>query len=485
MRDVEMTYPTRDTPALRVASIDIEAGSHVVVIGMSGSGKSTLLDVITGVAPSVTGGHCRGVVRVGVEEVQQLQHAHPIAAVFQEPEAQIFVGMVAEEIAFGLRQAQLPAMVIAQRVRTVLAELGISHLARRDCATLSGGELQRVLLAAALALQPSVLVLDEPTSQIDAASERRFWDAVAAARQARSLTIVTVEHRLSRVLHDADKVIVCVNGVASDAGPPHEIANGRLACLQAPYEQLAPAGVWTRATPRLQVRARRVVAAASSDHVVMRDMDFALMPGSIVTLEGSNGSGKSTLLRAIRGLGASDMDVFVDGHPRGDLRSSVGSVALLSQEAGMLVAGRSVRDAASLTAVQFDIDLRLIDEALTSGGLGWARNMDPASLSVGERQRLAIISATAHRPLVWLLDEPTRGMDVRSRRWVAMLLLAHAAAGGVVLVATHDSALAAAIATHRLRLDTQTGPSLMSVRRDDAGRPMEVVKSSEIAVVTT
>jgi ABC-type multidrug transport system ATPase subunit len=151
----------------------------------------------------------------------------------------------------------------------------------------------------------------------------------------------------------------------------------------------------------------------------------------------------------------------------------------------MLVAGRSVRDAASLTAVQFDIDLRLIDEALTSGGLGWARNMDPASLSVGERQRLAIISATAHRPLVWLLDEPTRGMDVRSRRWVAMLLLAHAAAGGVVLVATHDSALAAAIATHRLRLDTQTGPSLMSVRRDDAGRPMEVVKSSEIAVVTT
>jgi energy-coupling factor transport system ATP-binding protein len=317
-----------------------------------------------------------------------------------------------------------------------------------------------------------LLILDEPTSQVDAASERRFWDAVDDARRTRGIAVVAAEHRLDFLRTRADRVVVVADGrITADVSivDADSVAGSLLAD---PYVGLVPAPVPVAAVARLQVRVDRLVVGEGTSEArsLLRGLSLAVSPGALVTLEGPNGAGKSTLLRAIRGLHPSAIDVRVDGQARGDVGASVRQVAFLSQGAGALLPGRTVRHAIEQTCRRLRLDVAAAHAALVAAGLADRIDAHPSELSVGERQRLALVAATAHRPHIWLLDEPTRGMDAHARRWVACHLLAHAAAGGVVLVATHDSALAAAVATHRLRLDLQTGPTLLPVRRDAMGR---------------
>lgn len=473
--DASMRYPDSEAPALVGASLAIDPGELVVVTGPSGGGKSTLLDVITGTAPHATGGTRTGEVRLG-DHVLGLVRADDrgrIASVFQHPESQVLVGIVAEEVAFGLRQTGRPIQEVEAAVLAVLDELDIRHLARRDCGTLSGGELQRVLLAAALAVDPAVLVLDEPTSQVDAATERRFWDAVDRVRRERGIGVLVAEHRLDALLGRADRVVHVVEGRVAATLLPAQVRDELPELLADPYADLAPLVPNPFGAPRLAVRVDRLTVgehadARGSERTLLRNLAVALAPGSIVTLEGANGTGKSTLLRAIRGLHPGAF-VQVDGRRRADVGASAGLLAWLSQGAGAMVPGRTVRDCAIEASVRLGVGEARALEALAAAGLEPHAHRHPGELSVGQRQRLALVAATSHRPPVWLLDEPTRGMDPRSRRWVALHVLAHAAAGGVVLVATHDPQLAAAIATHRLRLDSRTGPSLVPVARDRTG----------------
>ncbi|MCW2920705.1 MAG: ATPase component of various ABC-type transport system with duplicated ATPase domain [Thermoleophilia bacterium] len=476
--NVSMTYPAADEPSLLDASLVVAPGELVVITGASGSGKSTLLDVVTGVAPRATGGVRRGEIRLGAHVMGSSRQVGDlrVAAVFQDPEAHVLVGQVAEEVAFGLRHAGVPIAAIEQRVLHALDQLDVRHLARRDCATLSGGELQRVLLAAALAVEPAVLVLDEPTSQVDATSERRFWDAVDHARRTRGIGVLAAEHRLDHVLQRADRIVVFAHGrIVADTSPAwiDKVAPQIRADA---YADLAPAPIAPSGPARLSVRIDRLDANAhdatdaGARHTLLRGLAFAAPAGSIITLEGPNGTGKSTLLRAIRGLHDEHAGVLVDGRARGDVGGSVQSLAFLSQGAGAMLPGRTVRHAIEETCRRLGIDVAAAHDALNAAALADRLHAHPSELSVGERQRLALVAATAHRPPVWLLDEPTRGMDATARRWVAQHLLAHARAGGVALVATHDPALAAAIATHRLRLDLRTGPTLLPVPRDEQGR---------------
>lgn len=475
-RDVSLTYPGAAAPSLDGASLQIAPGELVLVLGPSGSGKSTLLDVLSGVAPATTGGCRRGTIRIGAAQLLRCGDARGlVAAVFQHPEAQILAGQVAEEVAFGLRQTGLPLAEVEARTHQALADLRLLHLATRRCSTLSGGELQRVLLAAALALDPRLLVLDEPTSQSDAASEQAFWDAVDRARRERGIGVIAAEHRVSHVLHRCDRVLVLEEGHVAHQLQPSAIAAGGHPWHADPYAGLAPVrpaadGARLRVhIPRLEVSETTSGAA----RVLLRDLSMALPAGSVITLEGPNGSGKSTLLRALRGLHPAPQSVVsVDGVRRGQVGSSVPLLGYLSQQAGTMLPGRTVAEAAAQTVERLRMPASLAWRGLVDAALADVAERHPAELSVGQRQRLAIVAATAHAPVAWLFDEPTRGMDARSRRWTAARVLSHAAGGGVVLLATHDAQLAAAVASHRLRLDLRTGPSLMAVIRDASGRPV-------------
>jgi energy-coupling factor transport system ATP-binding protein len=383
---------------------------------------------------------------------------------FQDPETQVVLGTVRHELAFPLENRGEGAAAVARGVEEVALALGIEALLDRSTGELSGGELQRVALGAALAGRPRLVLLDEPTSQLDpVAGDELVW-LLRRLNEEWGTAVVLAEHRLERCLAHADRVIAMHDGtVACDAAPRAflEWAAERSPALQTPAARLferaglrpPPSGVKeARATLRAHgllddattpapssaaprrvsarkaakapfaVRARGAWCELAGGRAVLRDVDFALAPGERVALMGRNGAGKSTLLSHLGGLRT----------PTRGRVEAAGRVALLLQNPNDYLLHETVGEEASMGALQA-VGL----EALT------ARH--PRDLSGGERQRLAlaVVLDGGEPPCAVLLDEPTRGMDRAAKGELAARLRALDAA---VLVATHDAEFAAAVA---------------------------------------
>jgi energy-coupling factor transport system ATP-binding protein len=460
---VTYTYPGAGRPALRGVSLAIEPGEFVVLAGLSASGKSTLLRAACGLVPHFHGGVFGGRAVAGGLDTRQHGPAE-IAAVagtlFQDPETQVVLGTVRHELAFPLENRGEGAAAVARGVEEVALALGIEALLDRSTAELSGGELQRVALGAALAGRPRLVLLDEPTSQLDpVAGDELVW-LLRRLNEEWGTAVVLAEHRLERCLGHADRVVALHDGaVVCDAAPRGflEWAADRSPALQTPAARLferaglrpPPSGVKeARATLRshglldeaprrhadaparrrarkrdpFAVRARGAWCELPGGPAVLRDVDLALAPGEKVALMGRNGAGKSTLLRHLGGLREPT---------RGRVESS-GRVALLLQNPNDYLLHETVAEEASRTALE-----RVGLEALVE--------RHPRDLSGGERQRLAlaVVLDGGEAPVAVLLDEPTRGMDRAAKGDLAARLRALDAA---VLVATHDAEFAAAVA---------------------------------------
>jgi len=472
------TYPGAGRPALRDVSLEVGEGEMVVLAGLSGSGKSTLLRAACGLVPHFHGGEVAG--RVTVAGLDTREHGPgAIAAVagtlLQDPETQVVMGTVRSELALPLENRGEAPGAVARGVEEAALALGIAGLLDRSTAELSGGELQRVALGAALAGRPRVVLLDEPTSQLDpVAGDELIW-LLRRLNEEWGVAVVVAEHRLERCIAAADRVVALLDGgVACDA-PPREMlawAMEAAPALATPGARLfaraglspPPAGVkQARATLRergllpeadaravspmangtppagpKRWRARRRADAASAlrlrgvwcelpgGRAVLRGVDLAVGRGEIVALMGRNGAGKSTLLRHAAGL----------AKPTRGRVEAAGRVALLLQNPGDYLIADRVGDLAA-------------PAALAAAGLGELADRHPRDLSGGERQRLAlalVAGAAGDRPAVVALDEPTRGMDRAWKEELAVLLRERAAAGAAVLVATHDTELAAALA---------------------------------------
>ena len=218
-------YPERETPALRELNWTVAPGEFVTVTGPSGSGKSTLLRCLNGLTPHHSGGTFDGVVIVAGHDTRHYSPrvlARLTGFVFQDPEAQFVAGRVDDELAFGMEQLGVPTVTMRKRVEEVLDLLGIAALRDRQIATLSGGERQRVAVAAALALQPSILALDEPTSQLDPWGAEEVVAALNRLNEDLGLTIVLAEHRLERVVAHADRLTVLAPGGTVGLDDPRE-----------------------------------------------------------------------------------------------------------------------------------------------------------------------------------------------------------------------------------------------------------------------
>jgi energy-coupling factor transport system ATP-binding protein len=466
-------YPGTPEPALRDVSLAVDDEELVVVCGLSASGKSTLVRAACGLVPHFHGGEIAG--RVTVAGLDTRDHgpaalAGACGTVLQDPETQVLMGTARGELALPLENRGDGAAAVARGVEEAALALGAAHLLDRPTHELSGGELQRVALAAALAPRPRLLVLDEPTSQLDpVVGDDLIW-LLRRLNEEWGTAILVAEHRLERCLAAADRVVALDAGrVACDASPRDFLdwAAPASPALQTPAAQLfARAGLRPPPTGVKQARAAlRAHGLLPADHgeggsedddrarrrrwlrrkrdvrpalelsrlwfewprgrAALRGVDLRLAPGERVALMGRNGAGKSTLLRAAAGL----------LEPTRGRVHAAGRVALLLQSPGDYLVHERVAD-------------ELDGAALDAAGFGALADRHPRDLSGGERQRLAlaIVMGGDHPPGTICLDEPTRGMDRAHRGALASTLRELAAGGTAVLIATHDPELAAAAA---------------------------------------
>ncbi len=493
--NISFRYPGVDGWALREVGWQVGRGSFTLIAGASGSGKSTLLRTLNGLVPHYSGGRFGG--RVLVDGRDTRRHgprdlATTVGFVFQDPESQLVTTRVEDEIAFGPEQFGMAHQALRVRVEESLDLVGIAHLRDREIATLSGGERQRLAIAAALALRPELLVLDEPTSQLDPWSAEEVIGGLVRLNHDLGLTVVLAEHRLERVAAEADAIRFARPDGTWLGGAPRDVLTSPAVPIDflPPVARLGrelgwdPLPITVREGRRSSTRDGRIPvpsAARTADprgvpplltvnrlrlsHPVpggtvdvLRGVDLAIHPGEVVALMGRNASGKTTLLRALAGLHApiagSITQVRVSGAPGTD---GGGLIGYLPQDPGAILFSERVRDEllASRRAAHGRSSSRSlpdIDSLLDRLGLTGLTDRHPRSLSGGQRQRVAIGAVLAGGPRVVLLDEPTRGMDGSLKAELGRLLRGLAADGIAIVLATHDVELAAAVASRIVML---------------------------------
>jgi energy-coupling factor transporter ATP-binding protein EcfA2 len=466
-------YPTGSSAALSEVSLQLAPGEFALLAGRSACGKSTLLRTACGLVPHFHGGELSG--RVEVAGIDTLatdpgELAAAVGYVAQDPETQVVSTTVGAEIELPLEMRGEAPASRARSVEEVALALAIPHLLDRAVDTLSGGELQRVALAAALVSRPRLVLLDEPTSQLDpVAGDELIW-LLRRLNEEWGVSVLLAEHRLERCLAAADRVIGMDAGTVAFDGDPRDFlawAQENDAALETPAARLfslvgiepLPTGVRDARQTLRQVGVDRPPYPASrratgsqwaksvlqtealwveldSDNTrrdVLKGIDLDVRSGERVALMGRNGAGKSTVLRTAAGL----------VKPVRGKVSTADGMALLSQNPSDYLVRERVSE--ELPSEPGAAALRLL-------GLEQKVEEDPRDLSGGERQRLALAIALAGRmegerlPGLVALDEPTRGMDRARKDDLVELIEGLSKRGAGVLVATHDVEFAAAFA---------------------------------------
>jgi energy-coupling factor transport system ATP-binding protein len=505
------TYPGASGPALSDVTLTIDDGAFVLVAGASGAGKSTLLRSLNGLAPHFTGGRVEGRLSVaGRDPVAKGPQAlsRVVGFVFQDPEAQFVLDRVEDEIAFALENGAVPPAEMRARVEEALRLLDLARLRDRPLETLSGGEKQRVAIAAALVFRPRVLVLDEPTSQLDPQSADDVLQALFRLNHDLGLTIVLAEHRLERILAYVNQIIYLPGpGGTVLSGPPRRVLPDMP--LIPPVVTLGKALHWDPlpltvaegrrfaasldARPAASGDARRSKkrqAAKDGDRLVVRDLhfsygdapalrgvDLSVAPGELTALMGRNGSGKTTLLRCIVGLLKPQRgEIMMAGESLlgRETAQICRAVGYLPQAPGDLLFADSVAEELDITLRNHGLQGRAPirpAELMARLGLDGLADRYPRDLSVGQRQRVALGAVTVTMPRLLLLDEPTRGLDYRAKEKLAQLLQDWLAEGVSVLLATHDVELAAQVADRVALLDQgriviDDAPEIVAASRD-------------------
>lgn len=488
------TYPGAERSALKDINLQIPDGELCLVMGPSGSGKSTLLRCLNGLIPHFSGGNLTGSVRVnGLDPVllTPREMSRTVGFVFQDPEAQFVVDRVEDEIAFSLENIAMSKDEMEVRVEEALSLLELTHLRSRRLETLSGGEIQRVAIAAALALKPQILALDEPTSQLDPHGAGEVLEALVQLNQQFGLTIILAEHRLERVIPYAGKIIHLSEEYPHGLiGTPREVL--KQVELNPPMILLGKKFGWeplpltveeareharvskmklmgNKIQSRLfSTRNETLPAFIQVEDVevnygsipALRGVGLHIYPGEITVMMGPNGAGKSTLLRAMVGLTPyQNGRILVNGkdiagRTVADICQQVG---YLPQDPNALLFADTVMEELLITLRNHHMDTSeanpLPGILLDRLGLADKANCYPRDLSTGERQRVALGSILVTHPGALLLDEPTRGLDYSAKRTLLQLLRMWRDEGMAILLVTHDVELAAQMADRVILLE--------------------------------
>ena len=423
VRGLSFVYPTAEVPVLEGLDWSVPQGAFALLVGGTGSGKSTLLSLLK---PEITpAGELAGELRVLGESVADMDvrtSAERVGYVFQDPENQIVCETVWHEMAFGLENLGVSRDEMRRRVAETSYFFGLEDWLHRDTDTLSGGRKQLLSLAAVLALRPRVLLLDEPTSQLDPVAEKNFLHALFRVNRELGCTVVVATHQPRPMLEYATCVYRIEGGrvleadMASLGGREGLLASD--ACQPAQGEAPGAAAIregWFRYD--------------RASGWVLRGLDVAFSAGAVHAIVGGNGCGKSTMLSVLAKTAKLQ---------RGRMMRGAASAALLPQNPKALLVAETVRDELMEWASTCGYDEAAAQEQAARLGLAGLEARHPYDLSGGQRQLLALAKLLLIGPELLLLDEPTKCLDLESRRIIAHALRDHAQAGGTVVMATHD-----------------------------------------------
>lgn len=476
------TYPGAVNPALKDISLDLPEGQLILLIGPSGAGKSTLLRCLNGLTPHFSGGAISGVVRVnGYDPVTATPRvlSRCVGFVFQDPEAQFVTDHVEDEIAFALENVAMSPQAMRVRVEETLELLDLTSLRDRPLKLLSGGERQRVAIAAALALRPTILALDEPTSQLDPKSAEDVLNALVRLNHDLGLTVILAEHRLERVLPYVDSIIYLPDDgspvIFNDArtvmkqvelAPPLVQVGKGLGWQPLPLtikEGLRFSRAWLAEQQRradLPPRHRRHFARTGAPFLqarrvkvnygsqpVLRGVDLDVWPGEIVVLMGRNGAGKTTLLRSLVGLVQPQAgDIRVDGKPNKgrDVAEICRQVGYLPQDPNTLLFAESVGEELAVTLRNHGVETRdwrleiekfIEIEGLGDGEMGSQGDRETRQASLSEHP-IAQSSIADLLQQLNLLDKAAaypRDLSVGERQRVALAAITVTQPGALLL----------------------------------------------------
>ena len=496
LRDVSFAYAgEKDARALDHISLGISPGEFVGVLGPSGAGKSTLAAVLSGAIPHHFHGSLYGAALVDGHDtcdVTLTDVSRVVGSVNQDIDAQMVASVVEDELLFGLENFGVPHNEIEGRLAAALDAVGIPELREREIATLSGGQKQKVAIAAMLALRPRVLVLDEPTAALDPTSTKMVFDTLRNLNAREGITVVVIEQKVATLSEYCNRILVLNEGRLAFDGTPREVfshgAELRELGVDSPRvarvsNSLVQHGLIAPGEPCLTVaEAKRLVAKLIGAHpgkaaekgcaaasaprpraeqgspvvsfrnvcftyhstgAAVRNLTFDVFPGEIVGVVGQNGAGKTTLTKLLNGLLRPESgEVRVAGLDTRETPTSrlAAHVSTLFQNPDRQICKDTVLDEVAfgleLTGVEPREARRRASAVIERFGL--PADEAPFSLSRGQRQMVALASVVVMEPEVVLLDEPTSGLDYRECMTVMETVAEMAARGCAVVMVCHD-----------------------------------------------
>jgi len=488
VEDLSFTYAGNPGPSLRNVNFAQRAGEMIGIMGASGAGKSTLAKVLNKIVPELEGGELRGAVMLNgksIADSRVCDLAGQVGMVFQDFESQLFSTTVAHEVAFAMERVAMPREEINARLGPALEAVGLRGFEDRDPTTLSGGQKQRLAIASVLALRPRVVVLDEPTTDLDPEGRAEVFALIRKMRE-EGTSLIVIEHEAEE-LRQCDRVVILREGEIFAHGTPAVVmpqielleecginAPGldRVAQLlglehhpasledaEARIRQSLPGqtlanGAQIKDNAVAQSGALLAAESVSFSYPdgprVLNEISLTIARGEFVAIVGQNGSGKTTLAKMAVGLLAPDSGtIALEGRDRTTLRpaETAREIGYVFQNPDHQIFADTVEAEVKFGPRNFGHDETEVEsrcaEVLHAVGLDNERASDPFLLGKGQRQRLAVASVLALRPRLLILDEPTTGLDYREQRKMMKLVSELNASGVAIVMITHTPWLVA------------------------------------------